>query len=96
MPEDTKPTIRVSCENLALWPLWGDEGMVDPEALGLSVPLQDRLRMWTDYYRSNFTGDNNYLVTTERDAAWVERGRRLVDQIREELRGRAHVSYEER
>lgn len=50
---DGRLSIRLMVEYGVDWPLWGDEGHLEPWELGLSAGLTERLRAWNELWESS-------------------------------------------
>jgi hypothetical protein len=83
-------------ETLEWWPDYGAEllflragpggNRVDPATLGLTTDLCERLSAWYAEY-----SEDKLPIDADGDAAWLETGRTLLHETRNELRGRYAV-----
>lgn len=74
------------------WPLWGEDGPLDPEELGLSDELDARLREW--HARWEFLQSREVHWRWDHPDAqveWEAEGYRLLVRLSDELDGRASV-----
>lgn len=71
-----KPRIRLSSDYWADWPLWGDEGQLEPSALDLPDPLVARLRAWQDHFEDHHHWETGWR-SPEDATAYAAEGRQL-------------------
>ncbi|WP_155864944.1 hypothetical protein [Gryllotalpicola ginsengisoli] len=74
------------------WPLWEAEGAMWPGRYGLSVGLTRRLEAWVATWAAQATEFGPWRDEAARPA-WVAEGLHLANELREEVREFADVSY---
>ena len=96
-----RPTIvLVMFEWSVEYPLWdrspGGFGLVDPEALGVSPSLAQRLRAWNDEHNDAPNGPENFTwASPQAGVDWQRRGLDLAYALQHELGPDVEVLYPE-
>lgn len=80
----------------AAWPLWDEDGNVDPATLPISAELQTRLDAWAEAFDTTVNRDDPRSARFASAAAareWNEQGVDLWHDLRRELGSAYVVSY---
>ena len=95
---DYDPTKPPSCLRLApeyqCWPLWDDETYtnIDPESLGFSAELIERIRRWDDLFQNGYNPDdpfNSGFASLEEERLWTDQAQEVWEALLEEWQGPA-------
>ena len=95
---DYDPTKPPSCLRLApeyqCWPLWDDESYtnIDPESLGFSAELIERIRRWDDLFQNGYNPDdpfNSGFASLEEERLWTDQAQEVWEALLEEWQGPA-------
>lgn len=87
------PVIQLSADFDAS-PLWTRDGNVRIEDLPLSPRLAAELRRWADDFDATTPRGPRMTSRSYVPSDWVERGRRLAQQLQAELDGSFEVQYD--
>lgn len=82
--------IRLMVEYGVDWPLWGDDGPMEPWELGLSRGLTARLREWNDLWETGFHYESGWKEAGDR-RRFVHDERLLAAALFDEVRAFADV-----
>lgn len=95
---DYDPTKPPSCLRLApeyqCWPLWDDETYtnIDPESLGFSAELIERIRRWDELFQNGYKPDdpfNSGFASLEEERLWTDQAQEIWGALLEEWQGPA-------
>jgi hypothetical protein len=97
-PGERPTVVLVMFEWSVEYPLWdrspGGFGLVDPEALGVSPSLAQRLRAWSDEHNDAPNGPENFTWPTRQAFVdWQRRGLDLAYALQNELGPDVEVRY---
>lgn len=95
---DYDPTKPPRCLRLApeyqCWPLWDDESFtnIDPDTLGLSAALQERIRSWDQLFQNGYKPDDPFrsgFASLEEERLWTDQAPEIWNALLEEWQGPA-------
>lgn len=95
---DHDPTKPPSCLRMApeyqCWPLWDDETCtnIDPESLGFSADLIERIRRWDELFQNGYKPDdpfNSGFAGLEEERLWTDQAQEVWEALLEEWQGPA-------
>jgi hypothetical protein len=97
-PAERPTVVLVMFEWSVEYPLWdrspGGLGLVDPEALGVSPSLAQRLRAWSDEHNDAPNGPENFTWPSRQAFVdWQRRGLDLAYALQNELEPDVEVLY---
>jgi hypothetical protein len=75
------------------FPLWIDNGMLDPTSLQLSPDLRTRHTEWGHEYTDTLTHNAYQWTSAAAHQDWNDRGRDLADQVQDELGADVEVLF---
>jgi hypothetical protein len=83
------------------WPLWHHDGVIgniDPDELGISRALSERMKIWSDTYDSHLALSNPASTTWTKDeeSEFDAEGRRIALLLAEEVGTAFDVYYSSR
>jgi hypothetical protein len=85
-----KQQVRLMNEYTVDLPLWGEEGLQDPESWPLSDDLLERLRAWAAGFNEHFDHEHGW-DDPSRASGHAAAGRTLRDEVADELGDRYNV-----
>lgn len=88
-----RQSVRLMSDYSVGWPLWDDEGAMDPSTSRVSPALSARLLAWQESFEEGFHHERGWR--SEHDAArYAREGRLLLQHLRAEIGGWADVELD--
>lgn len=89
----SRQTVRLISDYSVGWPLWNDDGAMDPTTSGVSAALSARLHAWQESFEEAFHYERGWRSNNEA-TRYAREGRLLLRHLQAEIGAWADVELD--